>query len=302
MKKLSVFGFLLAAVFLFGCKNAASQSATADLKPMIMVDGTIYLDTGKQISAEIAPDAVIGEITSSKQQSEKPEKNSESNFGNIGAKYACCEDGLAVLINNEWQLFKSEDGTLPQAAENRISLTFPAYELNGNEPAYIAEQSNFYFSVTLPAGWSLSEKYNNELLPMGELYTPMYIYDGDEIKGYIGFDCFEPYSGEIPEEEYYMSVYPKLRLSRFSVWDPYTAVKTTENGEVGTVEISYLDYSRLNEFAGRLPDMPEYKSNGILCYDKALCVYVGIAFVPDAVSDEELNSIAESVVISDELS
>lgn len=296
LKKFPLILFAAVMLLLSGCENAAP----ADLKPMIMVDGTVYLDTGKQLSAEISPDAVIGEITSSKQQTEKPEKNGESNFGNIGAKYACCEDGLAVLINNEWQLFKSEDGALPPqpAAENRISLTFPAYKAPDNAPAYINEQSEFDFSVTLPIGWSLRESHNNELLPIGELYTPLYIYDGDEIKGYIGFDCFEPNNGEIPAEEYYKAVYPKLRLSRVSVWDPYTAVKATENGEVGTVKISYIDAGRIQEFAGKMPDMTEYRSDGILCYDKSLGVYVGIAFVPDAVSGDELNSIAETVTIS----
>lgn len=281
-------------IAVLGCKNAAP----ADLKPMIMVDGTLYLDTGKQIPAEIDPAAVIGEITSSKQQSEKPEQNGESNFGSIGAKYALCESGLAVLIDNEWRLFESEDGKLPAPAENRISISFPAYKPEENDPAYIAEQSKFDFSVTLPSGWTLSESCNNELLPIGELYTPLYIYDGDKIKGYIGFDRFEPYEGEISAEQYYQSVYYKLRLSRLSVWDPYTAVKSTENGEVGTVKISYLDYSRLEESAGRMPDIPQYNSNGILCYDKSLCVYVGIAFIPDAVSDDELNAIAETVSIS----
>lgn len=33
---------------------------------------------------------------------------------------------------------------------------------------------------------------------------------------------------------YYKTVYPALRLSSMFVWEPYTAVKTTETGETGS--------------------------------------------------------------------
>lgn len=85
----------------------ASQGLT-DRRPMIMVNGELYLDTGKEVSVEIDESAIIGEISSTVDQSEKPTAEGQSNFGNIGAKYARFEDKIAVLINNEWFLFVKE--------------------------------------------------------------------------------------------------------------------------------------------------------------------------------------------------
>ena len=60
------------------------------------------------------------------------------------------------------------------------------------------------------------------------------------------------------------------------------------------VEIHYVDPLALMSGEGG----EELVSNGILCFDKSLGVYVGIAFVPNAVNTETLNSIAQSITIS----
>lgn len=77
-----------------------------DRRPMILVEDTLYLDANKVMSVEIDPSAIIGEITSSVDQSEQPTENGQSNFGYVGASYAYFEDGLAVLLNNEWCFFE----------------------------------------------------------------------------------------------------------------------------------------------------------------------------------------------------
>ncbi|MDW5298724.1 MAG: M56 family metallopeptidase [Sedimentibacter sp.] len=79
-----------------------------DLRPMIMVKGELYLDTGKQISVEIDESAIIGEVSSSVDQSEKPTEEGQTNFVSIGTKYAHFEDNIVVLINNEWVIFEKE--------------------------------------------------------------------------------------------------------------------------------------------------------------------------------------------------
>ena len=81
-----------------------------DRRPMLMVEGEIYLDTGKQMPVEIAKEAIIGTITSSVEGSEKPAKNGESNFGCEGAPYAYLDDGVAVLLDNEWTFFEKDEG------------------------------------------------------------------------------------------------------------------------------------------------------------------------------------------------
>lgn len=75
---------------------------------MLMVEGEIYLDTGKQMPVEIVESAILGVISSSVDGSEKPEQDGESNFGCEGAPYAYLDDGLAVLLDNEWVFFEKE--------------------------------------------------------------------------------------------------------------------------------------------------------------------------------------------------
>ena len=183
-------------------------------------------------------------------------------------------------------------------AENTVSVEFPFGQLPNphNIPHYnaINSTSPFAAKLTLPKGWKISDTPGDAVMPLGEFYSMRYIFDGETPIGYIGFDIFEPYTEEIPQEQYYQTVYPKLRLPAFSKWDPYTAVKTTENSETGTVEIHYVDPLALMSGEGG----EELVSNGILCYDKQLCVYVGIAFVPDAADAETLNAIAQSITIS----
>ena len=90
--------------------NPKSVLNLNDLRPMLMVNGELYLDTGKQLSVEIDESEIIGEIKSSVYGSEKPVEEGQTNFGLIGAKYAHFENNIAVLINNEWGLFEKEVG------------------------------------------------------------------------------------------------------------------------------------------------------------------------------------------------
>ncbi len=73
-----------------------------------MVEGDIYLDTGKQMPVEMEDAAILGTITSSVEGSETPKQNGQSNFGCEGAPYAFLDDGLAVLLENEWVFFEKE--------------------------------------------------------------------------------------------------------------------------------------------------------------------------------------------------
>lgn len=114
--------------------NEASKSLS-DRRPMIMVNGELYLDTGRQMSVEIDESAIIGEIRSSVDQSEKPTEDGQTNFGNIGAKYAYFEDNIVVLLNNEWVLFereimsKSYDKISAYLKEEFTNVYSPYYEL-----------------------------------------------------------------------------------------------------------------------------------------------------------------------------
>ncbi len=84
------------------------EAETWDLKPMIMVNGELYLDTGKEMPVEIDESAIIGKVKSSVDGTEKPTEDGQTNFGLVGAEYAHFEDNIVVLINNEWVLFEKE--------------------------------------------------------------------------------------------------------------------------------------------------------------------------------------------------
>lgn len=178
-------------------------------------------------------------------------------------------------------------------------IPFPAYELENpdNLPHYdeINNAQHFILEAMFPENWSLKSEKGDENVPSGELFTPVYIYDGDTLIGYIGFNVFEPYNEEIEPEEYYMTVYPGLRLSSMFRWDPYTAVKTSENAETGIADIEYLDPAEIDNHPGAMADVPTLKTVGILSYDKALQVYIGIAFMPEIVDKELATAIAQTI-------
>lgn len=108
MKKILLTILIVSVLALAGC-GEATGSGKPDLRPMLMVEDEIYLDTGEEMPVEIDPSAIIGKITSSVEQGEMPTENGQSNFGCIDSEYAYYDDGLAVMINNEWYRFEKEE-------------------------------------------------------------------------------------------------------------------------------------------------------------------------------------------------
>ena len=80
----------------------------ADLVPMIMVDGKIYLDSGTESSIEGRCGTFDGEITSTVDQNEMPTTDNQSNFG-VGYGYQCGPEGtIEVNIDGKWWVFVPE--------------------------------------------------------------------------------------------------------------------------------------------------------------------------------------------------
>ena len=103
MKKLAA--ILLCLLLLTACGGAKPN----DYIPMIMVDGEHYLDSGRgPVPGEVAPEAILGQITSAVEQSQKPTQDGQSNFGCVGSDYARVKEGIAVSIDNEWHIFVKE--------------------------------------------------------------------------------------------------------------------------------------------------------------------------------------------------
>lgn len=85
------------------------SSSLNDLKPMIMIDGKLYLDTGVEEKITVAPEDIEGEILSSVPQTEKPSENGQSNFGAVGNPYYIDGDNLIVQINDKWFKFEQDN-------------------------------------------------------------------------------------------------------------------------------------------------------------------------------------------------
>lgn len=74
----------------------------------------------------------------------------------------------------------------------------------------------------------------------------------------------------------------------------YTPIATTDTGCTAITDVLYSE----SFMAGLGLESKEKINKGILSYNKDLLVYAAMEFDKDLVSDEVLNSIAESVVLS----
>lgn len=129
-KKIIWFCIFIFMITMTSCSNKQSESGIqSDRIPMLMIEDHLYLDTGERISIEIDDSYLMGIITSQVADSEIPVKNDQSNFGYVGAQYASYKEGIVVMIDNQWQLFRKEKLTL----EKVIELSHKGQELSWND-------------------------------------------------------------------------------------------------------------------------------------------------------------------------
>ena len=90
--------------------RVTAQVERWDLIPMVMVDGTLYLDTGHNSTATARCGMLDGEITSSVDSTSKPIKDNQSNFGaGYGYQYGAEEGTIEVFLNGKWRVCASEE-------------------------------------------------------------------------------------------------------------------------------------------------------------------------------------------------
>ncbi|MBE5966653.1 MAG: hypothetical protein E7255_06765 [Lachnospiraceae bacterium] len=132
-----LFSIVLSICFvLAGCSKDQKTSEELiqwDRIPTIMVEDVLYLDTGKQIPVEIEDTSILGTISSDVDATEIPAENGQSNFGCVGSEYAFYEDGVVVMIDNEWQFFRREKSELTlddviELAKKKDSLSWDDFE------------------------------------------------------------------------------------------------------------------------------------------------------------------------------
>ena len=81
-----------------------------DKIPMVMVDGKLYYDTGKESTISGRCGVMDGEITSTVDGSEIPTKDNQSNFG-TGFEYQYGTDNtIEIFMNEKWIVFEQREG------------------------------------------------------------------------------------------------------------------------------------------------------------------------------------------------
>ena len=107
------------------------QTETWDLIPMVMVNGTLYLDTGHESKIEARCGVMDGEITSQVDGNKQPSVDNQSNFGTgYGYQYGATEGTIELFMNGKWWIFATE--------EARQKIQFPSLE---------DEISKFYLTI-----------------------------------------------------------------------------------------------------------------------------------------------------------
>ena len=107
------------------------EAETWDLIPMVMVNGTLYLDTGHESKIEASCGVMDGEITSQVDRNKQPTVDDQSNFGTgYGYQYGATEGTIELFMNGKWWIFATE--------EARQEIQFPSIE---------DELSKFYLTI-----------------------------------------------------------------------------------------------------------------------------------------------------------
>ena len=79
-----------------------------DRIPMVMVNGTLYYDAGRESSIVARCGMMDGEITASVAASEIPVMDDQSNFGTgYGYQYGAGEGTIELYINGKWWVFEA---------------------------------------------------------------------------------------------------------------------------------------------------------------------------------------------------
>ena len=108
----------------FIAEHKTDSAETWDRIPMVMVNGTLYLDTGRESTVMARCGMMDGEITSQVPGNEEPTVDDQSNFGTgYGYQYGAMEGTIEINMNGKWWVFATE--------EARKEIQFPSEETNG---------------------------------------------------------------------------------------------------------------------------------------------------------------------------
>ena len=88
--------------------QALGEPEPADLPPLVMVDGQLYQDAGRESTLTGRCGVLDGEITSAVSNQEVPSKDAQSNFGTGFGYQIGPEPGtIEVYLNEKWMVFEA---------------------------------------------------------------------------------------------------------------------------------------------------------------------------------------------------
>ena len=94
----------------FISEHNSDSSEAWDRIPMVMVNGELYLDTGKESTVMARCGMMDGEITSQVDGSKVPTMDNQSNFGTgYGYQYGPIEGTIEIKMNGKWWIFATEE-------------------------------------------------------------------------------------------------------------------------------------------------------------------------------------------------
>lgn len=128
--------------------NAAESGAVMgaekflhDRRPMVMVKGELYYDTGRESDIDARCGVMDGEIISTVDGTEIPTEDNQSNFGS-GYEYQFVdENNIDIVINQKWIRFKKETGGVEASSEDRWGIQFSASDITASGLTLICSQS-----------------------------------------------------------------------------------------------------------------------------------------------------------------
>lgn len=139
-----------------------AEAALGDRRPMVMVNGEIYLDTGRESDITGRCGIMDGEITSEVDGSEIPVKNDQSNFGTgYGYQYVD-ENSIDVLLpygsgseDMKWIRFEKEQTEAEERGKVFVGINAHIKEIGQDGSILISSDSDGFpgaFLVEVPEG------------------------------------------------------------------------------------------------------------------------------------------------------
>ena len=128
-----------------------------DLIPMVMIDGDLYLGTGKESDINARCGVMDGKITSTVSAQETPTQNNQSNFGNDFEYQHVDQNNIDIVINGKWMRFKKEGDalglklTIYNVTPTGLTLVFN--QAGGNPSGELGTGSRYWLESQKDDGW-----------------------------------------------------------------------------------------------------------------------------------------------------